>query len=484
MRDAARPGVAPADSPALTPQDREAALALVQRLHGVIRSLKLYDPGHPALRTQLDELLRVSRAMNVEEVSILGVGGYCYVNGVRLRPEASHLATLRAVLEEFEVRRLGGLRFSRSLEAETLQAFLRVFHAERSEHAPDAIEAAIDRADLRGVAIIHARASGALSDADADAAAVDDERRFTRLVFDRAVAGTREMFARTARTGALALLQARRVVQPIVDQLLRQRTSLVGMTAMKRHDAYTLAHCVNVSILSVRMGQFLGLSRGELATIGTAGLLHDAGKIKLDPDLLRKPGALDDAEWAALQRHPLDGLRVIGRMNTTSELMWDAMRVAFEHHMHADHSGYPRLATPRELGSFSRIVSIADRFDAATAHRSYLARPFTAHEALRMSVGDDDARSDRAARWALVQALGIYPPGTLLRTAAGRLLLSLTPNTGDLRRPICRRLEVGDDSIARASAETPDTPITPDDHVIAVIAPEELDADVEGLLAA
>jgi HD-GYP domain-containing protein (c-di-GMP phosphodiesterase class II) len=484
MRDAARPGLASGDSPAITPQDREAALALVQRLHGVIRSLKLYDPGHPALRTQLDELLRVSREMNVEEVSLLGVGGYCYVNGVRLRPEASHLATLRAVLEELEVRRLGGLRFSPALEAEALQAFLRVFHTERSEHAPDAIEAAIERAGLRGVAIIRARASGALSDADADAAAADDERRFTRLVFDRAVAGTREMLARTAHTGAPALLQARRVVQPIVDQLLRQRTSLVGMTAMKRHDAYTLAHCVNVSILSVRMGQFLGLSRGELAAIGTAGLLHDAGKIKVDADVLRKPGALDDAEWAALQRHPLEGLRIIGRMNATSELMLDAMRVAFEHHMHTDHSGYPRLATPRELGSFTRIVSIADRFDAATAHRSYVARPLTAHEALRMIVGDDDARSDRAARWALVQALGLYPPGTLLRTTAGRLLLSLTPSTGDVRRPICRPLEVGNDGIARASAEIPDMPIPPDDQVIAVIAPEDLDANVEGLLAA
>jgi HD-GYP domain-containing protein (c-di-GMP phosphodiesterase class II) len=484
MRDAARPGGAPGNSPAITPQDRDAALALVQRLHGVIRSLKLYDPGHPALRTQLDELLRISRAMNVEEVSILGVGGYCYVNGVRLRPEASHMATLRAVLEELEVRRLGGLRFSPELEAEALQAFLRVFHAERSEHAPDVIEAAIERAGLQGVEIIRARASGALSDADADAAAADDERRFTRLVFDRAVAGTREMLTRTVRTGAPALLQARRVVQPIVDQLLRRRTSLVGMTAMKRHDAYTLAHCVNVSILSVRMGQFLGLSRGELAAIGTAGLLHDAGKIKLDADLLHKPGALDDTEWAALQRHPLDGLRVIGRMNATSELMLDAMRVAFEHHMQVDHSGYPTLAAPRELGSFSRIVSIADRFDAATAHRSHVARPLTAHEALRMIVGDDDARSDRAARWALVQALGLYPPGTLLRTAGGRLLLSLTPNPGDLRRPTCRRLEVGDDGIAHAAEETADMPIPPDDHVIAVIAPEELDADVESLLAA
>jgi HD-GYP domain-containing protein (c-di-GMP phosphodiesterase class II) len=484
MRDDPRAGREPVERAVRSTRDRDAAMALLQRLHGVIKSLRLYDPGHAALRTQLDELLTVVREMERDEVSLLGVGGYCYVNGVRLRPEAAHLSIVRSVLEELELRRVGGLRFSSTLDAETLQDFLRAFHAERTVHASAALEAAIERASLRGIALIPARSSGTLSDADADAAAAGEERRFTRLVFDRAVSGTRELLARSARTGQVALLQARRVVQPIVDQLLRQRTSLVGLTAMKRHDAYTLAHCVNVSILAVRMGQFLGLSRGELAAIGTAGLLHDVGKIRVDADVLRKPGPLTDAEWAALRRHPLEGLRLISHFSVTSELMLDAMRVAFEHHMNVDHSGYPAIEHPRELGSFSRIVAVADRFDAATAHRSHEARPLTPHEALRMIVGQGDTRMDRAVRWALVQALGLYPAGTLLRTQAGRLLLSLSPSTTDLRRPICRPLEVTPEGAVRPHLELHEAPIAPDDGVAQVIAPEELGADVEELLAA
>jgi HD-GYP domain-containing protein (c-di-GMP phosphodiesterase class II) len=256
------------------------------------------------------------------------------------------------------------------------------------------------------------------------------------------------------------------------------------MTAMKRHDAYTLAHCVNVSIIAVRMGQFLGLSRGELAALGTAGLLHDVGKIRVDADVLRKPGPLADAEWAVLRRHPLEGLRLISRFSVTSELMLDAMRVAFEHHMNVDHSGYPAIEHPRELGSFSRIVAVADCFDAATAHRSHAARPLTPHEALRVLVGRSDTWMDRAARWALVQALGLYPAGTLLRTRAGRLLLSLSPSATDLRRPICRPLEVTPEGAVLPHPEIQDAPIAPDDSVVQVIAPEELGADVEELLAA
>jgi len=478
------PGHEPGRTPATSPRDRAAALALVLRLHGVVRSLRLYDPGHPALRTQLEELLRVVREMDVDEVSVLGLGGYCYVNGVRLRPDAADLKVLRAVLEEFGIRGLSGLRFVRGLELDELQVFLRLFHADRSERAALALPAACEQAGLVNVAAVRARAGGSVSDAEGELAAVGDERRFTRLVFDRAVGGARELLSRTERSGKPEMLHARRIVQPIVDQLLRQRTSLVGLTAIKRHDEYAVVHCVNVSILAVRIGQFLGLSRAELASLGTAGLLHDVGKVRVSADVLRKPGDLDSAEWAALRRHPMEGLRIIGRISVPSELMVDAMRVAFEHHMLVDHSGYPAVAAPRELGSFSRIVAVADLFDSLTAHRSDGSRPPTPHEALRAIMAADDTRFDRAVRWALVQALGLYPAGTLLWSRSGRLLLSVAPCAGDLSRPVCRELVVAGDGTVSVAPEVFEAPVALDDHVTHVLAPEELAVDVEDLLAA
>ena len=287
---------------------------------------------------------------------------------------------------------------------------------------------------------------------------------------------------RTARTGRPALQQARRVVQPIVDQLLQAEHSLVGLTALKRHDEYTYAHCVNVSILSIRMGQLLGLSRAELASIGVAALLHDTGKIAVPAEVLRKPGKLEPDEWDAIRRHPIEGLRIVSRLPGVSSLMLDSMRVAFEHHMNVDHSGYPGVRRARDMAPFSRIVAVADIFDAVTSHRAYRKRPMTAHEALRLLLGREREHFDRAVLWSLLQTVGLYPAGTMMRTESGRLWLSVAPNAADLRRPVSRELLVGPDG--EAAPLSTDAPLPEDERVLSVLAPEDIEVDVESLLAA
>jgi HD-GYP domain-containing protein (c-di-GMP phosphodiesterase class II) len=327
------------------------------------------------------------------------------------------------------------------------------------------------------------RAAGAQPPAGEEPEPAHDQHR-TRLAFRRAVYGTRDVIERTARTGRPALRQARRVVQPIVDRLLRREHSLVGFTALKRHDEYTYAHCVHVSILSIRMGQLLGLSRGELADIGVAALLHDTGKIAVPADILCKSGKLEPHEWAAIRRHPMEGLRIVSRMPGVSGAMLESMRVAFEHHMNVDRTGYPDVHRPGAMGSFSRIVAVADVFDAVTSHRAYRKRPMTAHEALRLLLSREAAHFDRAVLWALVQTVGLYPAGTIVRTESGRLWLSIAPNPADLRRPVARELLPGSDGGVVPAAPEADAPLADGDRVTHVLPPEDLALDVETLLAA
>jgi HD-GYP domain-containing protein (c-di-GMP phosphodiesterase class II) len=237
-----------------------------------------------------------------------------------------------------------------------------------------------------------------------------------------------------------------------------------------------------VSVISIRMGQVLGFSRAELACVGVAGLLHDTGKIAVPAEVLGKPGELDPQEWAAFRRHPIEGLRIVSRLPGVTEPMLDSMRVAFEHHMNVDHSGYPEVRDARELGAFSRIVAVADFFDAVTSHRAGRARPMTGHEALRALLGSEGERFDSAAIWALVRTVGLYPAGTLLRTESGRLLLSVAPGAGDPRRPVCRELVAGPDG-RPTPAETA-APLDEQERVSRVLAPEDVAVDVETLLAA
>jgi|694.fasta_scaffold36301_2 HD-GYP domain-containing protein (c-di-GMP phosphodiesterase class II) len=454
---------------------------VISRLNGLLRGMRFYGAGNRALLAQQQDLLDAVKAIQADEVSLLGMGEYFYVNGVRLRPEGSSLPVFRTLLAEFEARRLGGLRFSAQLGLEELESFLRVLLRERHEKAAAALRAATTRTGVANICAIQPREMGAQMPTEGERPG-DDDRHEARAVFSRAVRGTRALLQRTRRTGRPALQQARRVVQPIVDRLLRDEDSLVGLTALKRHDEYTFAHCVNVSILSVRMGQLLGLSRPELAGIGVAALLHDTGKIMVPADVLRKPGQLDPEEWAAIRRHPVEGLRIISRMTGLSELMLSAMRVAFEHHMNVNQTGYPGVRGGRAMSPFSRIVAVADVFDAMTAHRAYRKRPLTAHEALRLMLGRECEQFDRAVLWALVNTVGLYPAGTLMRMESGRVLLSLSPNVADPRRPLCRALTTTPREEAAPIA--PDFVLDAHERVMRVLAPEDVDVDVEDQLAA
>jgi HD-GYP domain-containing protein (c-di-GMP phosphodiesterase class II) len=465
-------------------RERQFGVAIISRLHAVLRGIRLYAAHNRALRAQLQELLDAIHALMEDELSLLGMGEYFYVNGFRLRADGAQAAVFRALLGEFEAREVGGLRFETGLTLDELDTFVRVFHAAGQNPGMVALDAALTSAGVRHAGPIKAKEAAAQGQ-DTASEGVDDDKRRARKVHRKAVQGARDVLQRTARTGRPALQQARRVVQPIVDQLLRNADGLVGMVALKQHDEYTYVHCVNVSIVSVRIGQQLGLNRSELANLGVAALLHDTGKISVPIAVLSKPGQLDELEWKSIRRHPIEGVRIVSRLPGVSELMVDSMRVAFEHHMHVDHSGYPPVREPRPLGTFSRIVAVADLFDAVTSHRAYRKRPMTAHEALRLLLGREREHFDPAVLGALVHTVGLYPAGTIIVTDAGRIMLSVGPNSADPRRPICREL-VGDvqEDTAEILAQEGDSALAPDERVVRVIPPEEFYVDVEGLLAA
>src|SRR4029077_10132341 len=204
--------------------------------------------------------------------------------------------------------------------------------------------------------------------------------------------------------------------------------SLVGLTAIKGHDEYTYAHCVNVGILSVAMGPLLGITRAARRDLGVAALLHDIGKLTIPGDVLRKPGRMNEDEWGLMRRHPVEGLKMVSRVPGLSSLTVDMLSVTLQHHRTCDGGGYPRSTRTGSPSVAARIVAVADCFDAMTAHREYRRRPFTGYEALHVLLGPDRARYDPAALWALVKTVGLYPAGTLLVTDTGVLVMSTSPN--------------------------------------------------------
>jgi HD-GYP domain-containing protein (c-di-GMP phosphodiesterase class II) len=470
------------------PNARESELGpqLIARVYGVLRGVRLYDSSNETLQRQFQDLLTVLALLMDDGVTLVGMGAYFYLNGVRLKPDPLQIALYRSLIAEFEGRALGGLRFLPGLTRNELETFLRLFLAARDpargEHLPE---------EAQGLGILHVvpiRArdlslpeQGGETVEERDAAG---ERERAQRTFWQAIQGTRKLVMRTAQTGRPALQQARRLVQPVVDTIMKNEYSIVGLTALKDHDEYTYAHCVNVSVLSIRMGQILGLSRQALANLGVAALLHDIGKIAVPVAVLRKPGTLSPEEWGHIRRHPIEGVKMICRMPGLSTLTLDAMRVSFQHHVNVDRSGYPRLSGGGSQATMPRIVAVADFFDAITSHRTYRQRAFTTFEGLQFMMGPERNHFDPAVLWALVNTVGLYPAGSVLQTNSSHLVLSLSPNPADLRRPYCRVLARPDGSTPDAGSPEIWAPMLSEESVARVLRPEEVPFPVSELLAA
>jgi HD-GYP domain-containing protein (c-di-GMP phosphodiesterase class II) len=243
----------------------------------------------------------------------------------------------------------------------------------------------------------------------------NEERTETaRRVYTRSVQVASEVLTSIRLGQAVNVRRVKRSVQSIVDQVLTNQTALVGMTTMRNFDEYTFTHSVNVCILSVIFGHKLGLDRHQLYELGLCGLFHDLGKMRIDPAILNKPGALTAAEWAEMRQHPARGLLALFQMRGFGDLPLRQMLVAYEHHMKTDLSGYPRVRRPRQPTLFTRLVAVTDTFDAVTSARSYRARPWTPDTVL-YNMRDQPAWGlDRVLVKAFINATGIYPVGTLV----------------------------------------------------------------------
>lgn len=126
-------------------------------------------------------------------------------------------------------------------------------------------------------------------------------------------------------------------------------------------------HSRRVSVLSVRLAEVAGMGTKEAAELRTAGLLHDIGKIAIDDSVLNKQGKLTAQEWEEVKRHPEIGWRILGSVGELGELA----NYILSHHERMDGKGYPRGLSGQAIPIPSRIIAIADAYDAMTAPRPY-----------------------------------------------------------------------------------------------------------------
>lgn len=138
-------------------------------------------------------------------------------------------------------------------------------------------------------------------------------------------------------------------------------------SAIEAKDPYTKGHSERVSYLSEKLANKIGLESDECNNTKLAGLLHDIGKIGIPESILNKPSKINDAEIAVIQTHPLISHQIIAKMKGLKNIA----EIAKHHHEKVDGSGYPEHLSNSEIPLISKIIAIADTYDALTSDRVY-----------------------------------------------------------------------------------------------------------------
>lgn len=137
--------------------------------------------------------------------------------------------------------------------------------------------------------------------------------------------------------------------------------------SMHSYSDSTYMHSMNVGIIASLIGRWLGWSEADQKRLHTCGLFHDIGKLKIPKSILDKPGKLTDEEYATMKTHTILGYNLLRDMGLESCVVNSALM----HHERCDGTGYPMGATRDKIDKYSKVVAIADVYEAMTANRVY-----------------------------------------------------------------------------------------------------------------
>lgn len=413
---------------------QEIGRKLLTAIFGSLGALRLYPVENQTVQQSLAELHDLfSEILAVEgSAEVRVVGDFFFLNETRLRLDLGNFATFGAFAKALTTHGIGAFEVVQGVEKSEWAPFLSMLLRPPLEDDP--FGGFSDRFDQAPIDHISVRPAS-----EVDGPQDQDEEQLTaaKRTYAQSVKVAQEVMGDMRIGKAVNVRKVKRAVQGIVDQVLSNESSMVTMTTLRDYDEYTFTHCVNVSIFSVIIGQRLGLERIQLYELGLGALFHDVGKQRIDADIINKPGSLTDDEWAELKEHPAEGLLQLFQMHGFADMPYRQMLMAYEHHMKVDLTGYPQNKREREPTLFSRIVSVADAFDAGTSVRSYQFKPWPPDQVLQEMRDNPERGFDKLLVKVLITATGVYPVGTLVILDSHELAIvsKVNPDPDLLHRP-------------------------------------------------
>jgi putative nucleotidyltransferase with HDIG domain len=401
---------------------------LINQLSVVIRTAQVHESSNVAVTSVIERLVStVNLLISTERVLSLELRGeFFYLNDYRIRYSLEFLLNFDYLVREFKKRELGSIIFKDKITSEDIKIFVAAFISSPFSAKPYEV---MEEKTLESKNISVQRLKKIVEDASLD------PRKMVKKTYFNAVSFTRGIINSLKSGEKVNIKRAKRVVESMVDQIIEEEQLLLGMTAIKDYDEYTYHHSVNVSILSIALGQRLGLNRKMLTELGMVALFHDIGKMEIPYEILNKPTNFTDEEWKIIRKHPVWGVKALLKLKKLDALTIKSVIVTFEHHINYDFSGYPKVRKRTELDFLGRIVCLADQYDAMTSSRVYSRVPMSPDKALSIMMERSGSQLDPLLFKFFINMIGVFPIGTLVMLNTKELGLVYESNQLFASRP-------------------------------------------------
>ncbi|MCF6288699.1 MAG: HD-GYP domain-containing protein [Proteobacteria bacterium] len=225
--------------------------------------------------------------------------------------------------------------------------------------------------------------------------------------------------------------ETKALTKSVVGSVIKNPNTMIWLSRLKDQGDYTYNHSLRASVLATVFGRYLGLSEDELISLATGVLLSDIGKTKINRSLLNKSSGFTTSEKILLRSHVELGVEMLA---SEKNIDHTTLVIVETHHERIDGSGYPYALVGNEIPLFGQIAGLVDVFDAITHQKSYGEYLTTAQAMDWLYLQRDKLFSGKLVD-DFVQAIGLYPAGTIVELTDESIGLVISHNPDKRLRP-------------------------------------------------
>ncbi|MBX3301971.1 MAG: HD domain-containing protein [Nitrospira sp.] len=428
---------------------------LITQLNTLIKTSRIHGRTNAALDKPVETMLTLIQTLAHDQPVTLRIqNDFLFLGERHLKVSAQQMLVASSIIDTMNKWKIGGLTFTSSASSKDLREFAYLFvtldPAAKSlddfRHELKGREVtSVQLEDLRELVLREeisgsGQSSGSGQGAGAEPGTKVHHKAQSKVAYGMAVNAVGNLTQSARDGGTLNFKQAKRAIQNIVDLMMQDESTLLGLTTLRCHDQYTHNHSVNVALLSMALGNRAGYPKVDLADLGLAALFHDVGKCAISLDILNKPGEFTEEEWEIMRTHPTEGILTLIELRGLGNVPPRMASASFEHHMNYDSSGYPKLTVPWAQSLSSCIVTIADCYDAMTSSRVYRREPMSPSKVLNLMFTKSGKSFHATLLKLFVNCVGLIPIGSLVVLDTDELAVVLKPamNKSDAERPLVK----------------------------------------------